>query len=99
MMNTATKLSGFALGLVAVFGAAYGVGQVTGPVAPAAQIGHDPAAGHDTPADHDPAAGTAPASPDGHDDGHAEETADPAADRLPGPWIGGVSGWGEGRGR
>ncbi|GIJ08150.1 hypothetical protein ACFFMR_30610 [Micromonospora andamanensis] len=31
-MNTATKLSGFALGLAAVFGAAYGVGQLTGPV-------------------------------------------------------------------
>ncbi|MER7459938.1 hypothetical protein [Micromonospora sp. NPDC126480] len=40
-MNTATKLSGFALGLVAVFGAAYGVGQVTGPVAPAADTRHD----------------------------------------------------------
>ena len=35
-MNTATKLSGFALGLAAVFGAAYGVGQVAGPDTPAA---------------------------------------------------------------
>ncbi|TCB99607.1 hypothetical protein E0H26_03350 [Micromonospora zingiberis] len=40
-MNTATKLSGFALGLAAVFGAAYGVGQVTGPVAPVVADGHD----------------------------------------------------------
>src|SRR5690348_4269029 len=43
-MNTATKLSGFALGLVAVLGAAYGVGLVTGPVTPA-ESGH-PSAGH-----------------------------------------------------
>ncbi|MGS2615521.1 hypothetical protein ACVCAH_13515 [Micromonospora sp. LZ34] len=40
-MNTATKLSGFALGLAAVFGAAYGVGQVAGPVTPAADTRHD----------------------------------------------------------
>lgn len=45
-MNTATKLSGFVLGLAAVFGAAYGVGQVAGPVAPAAGTGHDAADGH-----------------------------------------------------
>ncbi|MBM0239502.1 hypothetical protein JNW88_24395 [Micromonospora sp. ATA32] len=46
-MNTATKLSGFALGLAAVFGAAYGIGQVGGPVAPAAEARHDGAdAGH-----------------------------------------------------
>lgn len=51
-MNTATKLSGFALGLVAVFGAAYGVGQVADPVAPAAETHRDGtdehgSAGHD----------------------------------------------------
>ncbi|MEW2473203.1 hypothetical protein AB0875_05355 [Micromonospora gifhornensis] len=40
-MNTATKLTGFALGLAAVFGAAYGVGQVTGPAAPVVAGGHD----------------------------------------------------------
>ncbi|MFU8870889.1 hypothetical protein [Micromonospora sp. SL4-19] len=40
-MNTATKLSGFALGLVAVFGAAYGVGHLAGPVTPAAETRHD----------------------------------------------------------
>ncbi len=50
-MNTATKLSGFALGLVAVFGAAYGVGQVTGPVAPAAETRHDDT-GHTDEAGH-----------------------------------------------
>ncbi|MFC4148750.1 hypothetical protein ACFO0M_21045 [Micromonospora mangrovi] len=47
-MNTATKLSGFALGLAAVFGAAYGVGQVAGPGAPVATSRHDATdAGHD----------------------------------------------------
>ncbi|MFI7068974.1 hypothetical protein [Micromonospora sediminicola] len=46
-MNTATKLSGFALGLAAVFGAAYGIGHVAGPVAPAADTRHDATdAGH-----------------------------------------------------
>ncbi|MGC5050986.1 hypothetical protein ACLQ2S_06005 [Micromonospora sp. DT48] len=39
-MNTATKLIGFALGLTAVFGATYGVGQLTGPVN-VAEAGHD----------------------------------------------------------
>jgi hypothetical protein len=46
-MNTATKLSGFALGLAAVFGMAYGVGHLTGPVTPAAETQHDA-----TEADH-----------------------------------------------
>ncbi|ABP52932.1 hypothetical protein [Salinispora tropica] len=40
-MRTATKLTAFLLGLVAVFGAAYGVGQVTGPVTPAVETHHD----------------------------------------------------------
>ncbi|MFE9202811.1 hypothetical protein [Micromonospora sp. NPDC007230] len=40
-MNTTTKLSGFALGLAAVFGAAYGVGHLAGPVAPPAATPHD----------------------------------------------------------
>ncbi|GAA2709927.1 hypothetical protein ACFY2R_03250 [Micromonospora olivasterospora] len=61
-MNTATKLSGFALGLAAVFGAAYGVGQVAGPVAPAAETRHDTG---DTA--HDDPAGVSP----GHADAHA----------------------------
>ncbi|MER7888571.1 hypothetical protein ABTX15_01970 [Micromonospora sp. NPDC094482] len=52
-MNTGMKLSGFALGLVAVFGAAYGVGQVAGPVAPAAESRHQgtTGAGHGTTGD------------------------------------------------
>ncbi|MEU8296371.1 hypothetical protein AB0C04_03655 [Micromonospora sp. NPDC048909] len=52
-MNTGMKLGGFALGLVAVFGAAYGVGQVVGPVAPAAESRHQSTtgAGHDTTGD------------------------------------------------
>ncbi|SBT51307.1 hypothetical protein [Micromonospora auratinigra] len=46
-MNTATKLSGFALGLAAVFGTAYGVGHLTDPVTPAAGTRHDATdAGH-----------------------------------------------------
>jgi hypothetical protein len=39
-MHTATKLSGFVLGLAAVFGAAYGLGQLTDPVNVVA-TGHD----------------------------------------------------------
>jgi hypothetical protein len=48
-MNTATKLSAFALGLTAVFGAAYGAGRVAGPVTPAAGSSHastDAGSGH-----------------------------------------------------
>jgi hypothetical protein len=49
-MNTATKLGAFALGLAAVFGAAYGAGQVVGPVTPAADPSHhastDASTGH-----------------------------------------------------
>ncbi|WP_422753598.1 hypothetical protein [Micromonospora sp. WMMD708] len=41
-MNTPTRLGGFALALAAVFGAAYGVGQLTGPVTPPAETRHDP---------------------------------------------------------
>ncbi|MFC0507748.1 hypothetical protein [Micromonospora costi] len=53
-MNTTMKLSGFALGLAAVFGAAYGVGRVAGPVTPAAaEAAHDGSAdtGHGTTGD------------------------------------------------
>ncbi|NES14790.1 MULTISPECIES: hypothetical protein [Micromonospora] len=68
-MNTATKLSGFALGLTAVFGAAYGVGHLAGPVAPAAETRHDATApGHDL-------------ADAGHGDGHASGDA---AAHLPG---------------
>ncbi|MEV2236768.1 hypothetical protein [Micromonospora sp. NPDC049891] len=67
-MNTATKLSGFALGLAAVFGAAYGVGQLTGPVN-VVTTGHDSeGAGHGGDVR------------DGNDAGHDEG----AAGQLPG---------------
>ncbi|WP_433389434.1 hypothetical protein [Micromonospora sp. KLBMP9576] len=47
-MNTATKLSGFALGLAVVFGATYGVGRVADPVAPPVEAPHDATGGHGT---------------------------------------------------
>ncbi|WP_406077550.1 hypothetical protein [Micromonospora sp. NBC_00858] len=46
-MNTVTRLGGFALGLAAVFGAAYGIGQVAGPAAPVAESRHDGGAAHE----------------------------------------------------
>ncbi|CCH15662.1 hypothetical protein [Micromonospora lupini] len=53
-MNTVTRLGGFALGLAAVFGAAYGIGRVVDPAVPAAQSRHDGAAAHTSgPATHD----------------------------------------------
>ena len=59
-MNTPLKLAGFALGLVAVFGAAAGLGSVVGPVgpAPAAAV----AAGHGDGADAHGAGNAVPAS-------------------------------------
>lgn len=58
-MNTATKLGAFALGLVVVFGGAYGAGQLVGPgatVEPAPDNGSGGhSAGHDAPAAPDPA--------------------------------------------
>ncbi|MEV7329439.1 hypothetical protein [Micromonospora sp. NPDC093244] len=58
-MNTVTRLGGFALGLVAVFGTAYGVGRVVDPGVPAAEIRHDgdaahPDGEHDEPVDRLP---------------------------------------------
>ncbi|MBF9132157.1 DUF748 domain-containing protein, partial [Plantactinospora sp. S1510] len=50
-MNTATKLSVFALALATVFGAAYGTGQLTGPVRTAADSDPPHSAGHDEPSD------------------------------------------------
>ncbi|MFI7076271.1 hypothetical protein ACIBO1_03130 [Micromonospora sp. NPDC049903] len=76
-MNTATKVSGFALGLAAVFAAAYGVGQVTGPTAPVTATGHDGATGHGDGPDqggHDENAG--------HDDKAGHDAG--AAGHLPG---------------
>ncbi|GAB2947070.1 hypothetical protein GCM10027280_39850 [Micromonospora polyrhachis] len=63
-MNTATKLGAFALGLVVVFGGAYGAGQLVGPGAPVEPAhdkdsgGHN--AGHDVPATSDPTGGIRP---------------------------------------
>ncbi|MFC7547365.1 hypothetical protein [Plantactinospora sp. GCM10030261] len=54
-MNTATRLGGFALGLVAVFAVTYGAGQIAGPggaTTPAAEAGHDAAGGHDSAGAH-----------------------------------------------
>lgn len=53
-MNTATKLTGFLFGLVAMFGTAYGVGQVAGPVTSGAETRHE-APGHDEPGREGPA--------------------------------------------
>ncbi|TNH30023.1 hypothetical protein FHG89_09430 [Micromonospora orduensis] len=58
-MNTVTRLGGFALGLVAVFGTAYGVGRVVDPGAPAAEILHDGDAAHPA-GEHDEAADRLP---------------------------------------
>ena len=55
-MNTPLKLAGFALGLVAVFGAAVGVGHAVGPLGPASG---SPASGHDMVEDEAHAAATA----------------------------------------
>lgn len=69
-MNTPLKLAGFALGLVAVFGAAAGLGSVVGPVGPtaaAAAPGHGDEAG---------AHGADPSGADPHGAGDAVPTAD-----------------------
>ncbi|WNV77689.1 hypothetical protein [Geodermatophilus sp. DSM 44513] len=80
-MNTPTKLGAFALGLVAVFGAAAGVGNAVGPIGPV-QEPHDTGAGTDTGAG------------DGHGGAHGTTsvpaggtpTAD-AAEELPGGLV------------
>ena len=53
-MSTSVRLAAFGLGLIAVFGAAVGVGNAVGPVGPAAPPAMD--AGHGTDAEHVPAA-------------------------------------------
>lgn len=50
-MNVPTRLGAFLLTLFVVFAAAYGVGAVTGPVAGADPVGHEP--GGDGPASHE----------------------------------------------
>ncbi|GIG93399.1 hypothetical protein [Plantactinospora endophytica] len=47
-MNTATKLGAFALGLATVFGAAYGAGQLAGPVRTAADSDNSTGSAHST---------------------------------------------------
>ncbi len=72
-MNTPVKLAAFGVGLVAVFGAAAGVGAVVGPVGPAAgdtsPAGHDmadpPADAHGDAAQHDDAGNDAAHLPAG----------------------------------
>ncbi len=74
-MNTATKLTAFLLGLAVVFGAAYGVGQVTGPGTPAVETHHDDP-GHANPSMTTPAPGPTPRStgPTGREcDDHHEQ--------------------------
>ncbi|WP_341718713.1 hypothetical protein QQG74_02755 [Micromonospora sp. FIMYZ51] len=71
-MNTATKLGSFALGVALVFGAAYGAGQLAGPVTPVATTDHPTDdSGHDADGSATP----------GHDEGGGHESA---GDRLPG---------------
>ena len=63
-MNTPLKLAAFGVGLVAVFGAAIGVGSAVGPLGPAVEA---PAADHDMAAE---------AAAGGHDDeGHEGDAA------------------------
>jgi hypothetical protein len=94
-MNTPLKLAGFALGLVAVFGAAVGIGSAVGPVGSAVE---STGSGHDMAADepHDAAApGELPAkgllvSQDGYALGLATDAlsagpATPVAFRILGP--------------
>ncbi len=57
-MNTPVRLATFGVGLLAVFGAAVGVGSAIGPVGP---VG--PPAEQVSPADHAPAPGDAPPAP------------------------------------
>ncbi|MDT0278077.1 hypothetical protein [Blastococcus goldschmidtiae] len=74
-MNTPVRLAAFGVGLVAVFGAATGLGAVVGPVGPAAE--------ETSPAGHDMAAGPA----EGHDDTTPHDDATPHdgdAAHLPG---------------
>ncbi|BCJ58854.1 hypothetical protein [Micromonospora endophytica] len=71
-MNTATKLSGFALGLAVVFGTTYGAGQLAGPVAEVRVDDHRDDGRHDA-AD--------PATTEHDDAGHEADSPD---GQLPG---------------
>jgi hypothetical protein len=95
-MNAPVRLAGFGLGLVAVFGAAVGIGAAAGPIAPAAEVaaadGHGMAAEEHGQA---PANGELPAkglwiSQDGYSLSITEDTAPagaatPVAFRILGP--------------
>jgi hypothetical protein len=75
-MNTPTKLGGYALGLVAVFGAAAGIGAAVGPVGLASEeVPHtsDTRGGSpDTGTHGDPESPSAPT--DGHTSGMHDDT-------------------------
>jgi hypothetical protein len=75
-MNTPTRLGAYALGLVAVFGAAAGIGSVAGPVGAAA----DDTATHDT-ATHDGASSTGSHTESSRDTGAPQASA---VDHVPG---------------
>jgi hypothetical protein len=100
-MNTPLKLAGFGLGLVAVFGAAMGVGTAVGPVGPAVEsaaddhgMGTEPAGEHDADAAHEGGAEALPAGLAVAERGYTLELADrslpagaatPVAFRVLGP--------------
>jgi hypothetical protein len=99
-MNTAVKLAGFGLGLVAVFGAAMGIGSAVGPAGPAADssagdhaMSTEAAGGHDEET-HDAAASALPAGLTVSENGYTLDLADrslpagaatPVAFRVLGP--------------
>ncbi|KXK59381.1 hypothetical protein AWW66_24465 [Micromonospora rosaria] len=78
-MNTATKLTGFALAVVTVFGAAYGVGQVVGPVRPVTGSGHGTDADHGT----GPETSASPGTGTGNGRDQADGGTGPAPGSLP----------------
>jgi hypothetical protein len=92
-MNTPLKLTAFGLGLVAVFGAAVGVGNVVGPVGTAAgaaaagehAMGAEPAAGHDDGAAHEASAADLPSGLAVSDRGYTLDLAERAL--PPGPAV------------
>jgi len=100
-MNTSLKLAGFGLGLVAVFGAAVGIGSAVGPVGPAVEssaddhaMGTEASSGHGDEAAHEAGATALPAGLTVSESGYTLELADrslptgaatPVAFRILGP--------------
>jgi hypothetical protein len=100
-MNTSLKLAGFGLGLVAVFGAAVGVGSAVGPVGAAVEssaddhaMGTEASSGHGDDAAHEAGATALPAGLTVSESGYTLELADrslpegaatPVAFRILGP--------------